>query len=77
MLIFVRKAKTITILKIVSSIVLMWSIMMIAVGVWMTVVGYELTVMIIGLVFFPLSLITLIGNGRMRVRSEEDNNKTN
>ena len=76
MLIFVRKQRTITILKIVSAIILMWSIMMSAVGIWMAVTGYDLRVMIIGLVFFPLSLITLLGNGRMRVRSEEDNKET-
>ena len=50
----------------------MWSIMMIAVGVWMTVVGYDLKVLIIGLVFFPLSLITLLVNGRMRVKEAKE-----
>ena len=72
MIIFVRKQRTITLLKIVSSIILMWSIMMLAVGIWMAVAGFDLRVVIIGLVFFPLSLITLLGNGRMRFKREED-----
>lgn len=72
MIIFVRKQRTITLLKIVSSIILMWSIMMLAVGIWMAVAGFNLRVVIIGLVFFPLSLITLLGNGRMRFKREED-----
>ena len=69
MIIFVLNQRTITLLKIVSSIILLWSIMMLAVGIWMAVTGFDLRVLIIGLVFFPLSLITLLGNGRMRVRS--------
>lgn len=73
MIIYVRKHGIITLLKIVSIIILIWSIMMSAVGVWMTVTGSDSRVLIIGLVFFPLSLITLLGNGRMRVRSEENN----
>jgi len=47
--------------------------MMLAVGIWMAVTGFDLRVLIIGLVFFPLSLITLLGNGRMRVRSGDNN----
>ncbi len=73
MIIFVLKQRTITLLKIVSSIILLWSIMMLAVGIWMAVTGFDLRVLIIGLVFFPLSLITLLGNGRMRVRSGDNN----
>ena len=72
MIIFVLKQRTITLLKIVSSIILLWSIMMLAVGIWMAVAGFDLRVVIIGLVFFPLSLITLLGNGRMRFKREED-----
>lgn len=72
MIIYVNKHRTITLLKIVSIIILIWSVMMSAVGIWMAATGFDLRVMIIGLVFFPLSLITLLGNGRMRFKKEED-----
>ena len=71
MVMYVKNPETISFLRRISTIVLICSIVLIAVGVYWVSSGHELILLILGLVFFPISLISLIGTTRMRVGRNE------
>ncbi len=72
MVLYVHSIGLIAFLKLISSIAIIVSIALIAYGIHMVLVDNGITVLILGLVLFPISLITGISTTRMRFKKEED-----
>ena len=71
MTLYVKNPKAITFLRAISSLVLLLSIAMTSVGIWLFVIEFDSIVFILGLIFFPISFIALLGTGRMRIKEED------